>query len=560
MVQKQARIIQPRHLRYVFLPAAFAMELAGLLGLSSCVMTRSVDFDPGADVCSPWSSRSTQWHDGTMNDTFEIISEPTASTDAVDAVAVDPPRPTTWEWIREGLRAGLLLAPRRATAAPRPIQLAIIVALVVLLELGLSRLEVPGPALFNAQAWLAPWWSMGLIALVAWWALQTRPGAPITEQAAPVSAWFALWLSATLPLTLVGHGLAIAIAIANGYGTLPSALNEPMLAWSLYGALWFWLLLVGWRVTAHFAPATVRGAILVTVVLLASAVTTWQFPARPWDVDDSQTRGEEPARLQLSQQVFEAQQKLMQEAIAKIAPRHQGVANVYGLVYAPYAGEDVFLRESGMVATVLAERFDAAGRVLHLVNHVGTVGSHPWATPLNLERAIQALGERMDRERDLLVVYLTSHGASDFKLASNHWPLSVEPLQPTQLRAALDKAAIKHRVIAVSACYSGGWIEPLANAHTLVMTAADATHTSYGCGRKSELTFFGRAMFDEQLRLTHSFEAAFTSAVSLIKQREIDAGKSDGFSNPQISIGASLRPLMLELEQSLGELKPEKAR
>lgn len=50
VVQKQARIIQPRHLRYVFLPAAFALELAGLLGLSSCVMTRSVDFDPGADV------------------------------------------------------------------------------------------------------------------------------------------------------------------------------------------------------------------------------------------------------------------------------------------------------------------------------------------------------------------------------------------------------------------------------------------------------------------------------------------------------------------------------
>jgi hypothetical protein len=41
------------------------------------------------------------------------------------------------------------------------------------------------------------------------------------------------------------------------------------------------------------------------------------------------------------------------------------------------------------------------------------------------------------------------------------------------------------------------------------MTAADADHTSYGCGRLSELTFFGRALFDEQLRKTHSFEQAF---------------------------------------------------
>jgi len=47
------------------------------------------------------------------------------------------------------------------------------------------------------------------------------------------------------------------------------------------------------------------------------------------------------------------------------------------------------------------------------------------------------------------------------------------------------------RVISVSACCSGSWIAPLAGDTALVMTAADADHTSYGCGRRSELTFFG---------------------------------------------------------------------
>jgi hypothetical protein len=91
------------------------------------------------------------------------------------------------------------------------------------------------------------------------------------------------------------------------------------------------------------------------------------------------------------------------------------------------------------------------------------------------------------------------------------------------------------------------------------MTAADATHTSYGCGRLSELTFFGRALFDEQLRKTHSFEQAFARAVPLIKQREIDAGKKDGFSNPQIRAGAGIAPVLRALEKRLDALPPPAA-
>jgi hypothetical protein len=165
----------------------------------------------------------------------------------------------------------------------------------------------------------------------------------------------------------------------------------------------------------------------------------------------------------------------------------------------------------------------------------------------------------MDRDNDVLVVYLTSHGARDFKLAASHWPLEVDALSPAELRAALDKAGIRNRVIAVSACYSGGWIDALADDNTLVMTAADATHTSYGCGRLSELTFFGRAMFDEQLRKTHSFEQAFAAAVPVIRQREIDAGKEDGFSNPQIKVGANIGPVLRALEQRLASLPQTEA-
>jgi len=42
-----------------------------------------------------------------------------------------------------------------------------------------------------------------------------------------------------------------------------------------------------------------------------------------------------------------------------------------------------------MVSTLLQERFDARGRVVHLLNHAETAETHAWATPQNLQRAVK---------------------------------------------------------------------------------------------------------------------------------------------------------------------------
>src|SRR4051812_35189234 len=129
--------------------------------------------------------------------------------------------------------------------------------------------------------------------------------------------------------------------------------------------------------------------------------------------------------------------------------------------------------------------------------------------------------------------------------------MDVDSVSPGELRQALDNAGIVNRVIVISACYAGGWLGPIADGHTLVMTAADATHTSYGCGSRSQLTFFGRAVFDEQLRKTHSLEDAFNAAVPVIRRREEEAGKDDGFSNPQMLVGEKIRPVLKALQARL---------
>lgn len=412
--------------------------------------------------------------------------------------------------------------------------LLIVLAAAVIVS-GAARLEVDGPATFDVRSWLFGWTPAALMIFAVWFVLaRARDKA---AHSAPVAAWYLLYTIATVPLSLVGSALRMQEWWLEGV----------WLAWALYIALWIWLLLVLWRISRAVTASAPVAVSLLLSVFAVQLVSSWLLVTQQWQpvgsFDDEQL-----ISLEISQEVFENQQQLLKDSLQAIVPTSGYARQAYGLVYAPYS-QDVFLRESAMVQQVLEERFGARGRVVRLVNNATTANELPWATTLNLKRSLRALAEAMNTERDVLVLYLTSHGGADYRLAAEHWPLAVEDLTAGQLRRMLDKLGIRHRVIAVSACYSGGWIEPLQNEDTLIMTAADKHHTSYGCGALSELTFFGRAVFDEQLRQTLSFEQAFSAAVPVIKQREIEAKKDDGFSNPQIWVGGNIRSVLDDLVQ-----------
>ncbi|PVY90053.1 peptidase C13-like protein [Acidovorax sp. 99] len=485
---------------------------------------------------------------------------PTSS--AIRAVSATE-RLSLWGWMREGLRAALFLAPRTGAAAPTPWQLLVLSLISGALLLGAARLQVVGPAQFSMRGWLTPMWSSLVLLWLAWWAMAPaqRAPTPAPELGVPgpsggLAAWYVLSAWAPLAPLLV---LYVLMGLAVHQPALWNGTVASILFWVAYGVLTVWVLATLVVVSARFIRSRVRTAVFGVAMAVVVGVGMWQFQDQPWEEDalavaDASADGAqppEPAQLALSQGLFENQQLLWQQQVDALLPQRPGVVDVYGLVFAPYADENVFRRESTMVNTLLQDRFDAQGRVLHLLNHAETAETHPWATPENLQRAIAALAARMDREHDVLVIYMTSHGARNHELAAAHWPLQVPPVTPEMLRAALDESGIRNRVIAVSACFSGGWIEPLATDSTLIMTAADATHTSYGCGRLSELTFFGRAVFHEQLRQTHSFTEAFAKAVPLIQQREVEAGKADGFWNPQIRVGQQIAPVLQALEQRL---------
>lgn len=461
-------------------------------------------------------------------------------------------------WLREGARTAVFMRPRTEGLQAGPSTLLMLLVLLVLCGIGLQRWAIDEPARFDATAIASGWLTTVLTLGSCWVVARSRVSAADQRlRASATPTLFGLLLAQELVLALP-LGLAYLAALQWAPEPLPDEVDAwPEAVWML-SLLWLALAaaVVLWRQTSR--PGLARLAIVLnaTVTLMLPVAA----PAPPyWVLVEPQraplAAAEAPAFIP-SQAILEAQVKALPEALDRLQPARPGVVDLYAITFGPFAEEDVFSREAALVSELMRTRFDARQRVVQLQNHSSTAGDVPWATPLNLQRSIERIAALMNLDEDILFIHLTSHGARDGRLAASFEPLVIDEVTPQQLAGWLDAAGIRYRVISISACYSGSWIEPLAGPGTLVMTAADALHTSYGCGRKSELTFFGRAMYDEQLRHTHSFEAAHAAVRPLIDQREREAGKTDGYSNPQISVGAAIRGPLLSLEQRLDAMSP----
>jgi hypothetical protein len=231
--------------------------------------------------------------------------------------------------------------------------------------------------------------------------------------------------------------------------------------------------------------------------------------------------------------------------VAQMAPSPTDQAAVYYLGFAGFGEQAVFRKEEELASSVFGARFGSARRSLELVNDAHDLKTYPLATYGNLRFALQSIGNRMNRERDLLVLMLTSHGNRD-GLALTNGPVVRDTLAPRDLQRVLDEAQIRWRVIVVSACFSGVFIPPLQSDTTLVMTAADENHTSFGCADNRDLTWFGEALLQDALPQACSLSFAFQDASWLIRRHEAEQGLAH--SNPQISLGAQMSDKLDQLD------------
>ena len=314
----------------------------------------------------------------------------------------------------------------------------------------------------------------------------------------------------------------------------------------LYGWLaffaWGWVVAV--RAVVICTGISWRQAgIPAAIVSVLMAVSVFILPrAELWTAEPEAA----PQAVLAGEAAFHAQGELIERQLAAIEPGRAGVTELYFAGFAPDGSQDVFLREMRSVKALVERSFDASRRSIALVSNPATVDEFPIATATNLRRALAHIATRMNLEEDVLLLYVTAHGDAGFGLSAHAPPLDLAPVNPTVLARALNDAGIKWRVLVVSACYSGGFIEPLKDEHTLIITASAADRQSFGCESGNDWTYFGEAYFGFALPQAKDFIGAFPAAAQAVARRET-AERLSPPSNPQIFVGRAIAGKLKEL-------------
>jgi hypothetical protein len=237
------------------------------------------------------------------------------------------------------------------------------------------------------------------------------------------------------------------------------------------------------------------------------------------DDGDDENDADWPQQGPSPEQVLYAQPKMLQDALAKLGPRVPGKPNLYLVTFAGDGSQDVFRNEAEYAAKMFRERFGASTHTLVLENNPASLSSYPIAGWNNLEAALDGLAKVMHPD-DILMLYLTTHGSDDHELLVDMDPLPLDQIGAQDLADILKQHAFKWKVVVVNACYSGGFIPPLAAKGTLVLTSARTDRSSFGCGTESDLTYFGHAFLVDALNRTDNFMDAFDQAKTEITQWE----------------------------------------
>jgi hypothetical protein len=355
-----------------------------------------------------------------------------------------------------------------------------------------------------------------------------------------------------LPVIVLASEWPLQIARALGLTEL-DFFGETVRVQSIF-TLWtlFWL----WRASAvSLAPPRphygLRSVVAAAVLMSPMWLFTPLLPDVSWWSSDSTTEARDtrypsPA----SEEALAAQPRLLEKALGDLEDERPGVTDLYFVGFAPDATEDVFRKDLVAARELFDQRFDTDGRSVALINNPRTVLDEPLATVNNLRETLNEIGATIDRDDDVVLVFLESHGSRDYRLTAEFPPLELDELSPQMLREMLDEAHIKWRIVIVSACYSGGYVEPLKDENTLIMTASAANRTSFGCGTDSDATFFAEALFRQALHFEDSFVKAFEQARTSIAARE-KKEKVSPPSDPQLSIGSAMADKLPHLEGAL---------
>jgi hypothetical protein len=248
----------------------------------------------------------------------------------------------------------------------------------------------------------------------------------------------------------------------------------------------------------------------------------WQYGRFRKQVEEEQRLAERNAERALYTQSAQ-----LARVLDELQPSSGNGINLYLLAIAGDGSQEVFRREVEFVRQQFEARFGTQGRSVVLVNSRSTVGSSPLATVTSIREAISAIAKKMNKDRDILFLFVTSHGSREGTISLGMDGMRLPALSRSELAAAMTESGIRWKVVVLSACYAGSFMEPLKGPGTMFIAAARADRRSFGCADENDFTYFGRAFFKESLPSAGSFEDAFAGATRLIREWEDrDAGEA----------------------------------
>lgn len=276
----------------------------------------------------------------------------------------------------------------------------------------------------------------------------------------------------------------------------------------------------------HRAARAALGGVLLSLPLwfapLAGPFEGWWSSGDDDGTSDAETNS-------ASEPVMAVQSYLLDDALDNLEDERSGVTDLYFVGFAPDARQDGFRQELDMAQRVMDERFDTRGRSITLLNHRDTVTEIPFATLTNLRRVLQEIGDAIDPDEDVVMLYLTAAPDAENGLAAVNPPLDLVPVTPESVKQLLDSAGIRFRVIVVSTCAAGAWIDALRDEDSAVLASSPGQARSPGCAGAAQPSPFSEALFRRALRSADSIPSAFAEVVRELAQM--------GGTPPQLSMG-----------------------
>jgi hypothetical protein len=161
----------------------------------------------------------------------------------------------------------------------------------------------------------------------------------------------------------------------------------------------------------------------------------------------------------------------------------------------------------------------------------------PFATPRAFGETMKQISEQL-RPDDLVMLLVSTHGSKGL-LSVNAASKDYAPFTSAQFEQALKPLGDTPTIIVLSACHSGSFIPRLERNNRIILAAASAERTSFGCSFEDENTWFINALFGPQFDASKSLAELMAQAQSTVSARE--TRMKFQASEPQIWIGPKAR-------------------